>query len=43
MKKKATSYQELNYLSEMFGVRLKAREKRSNVNIRIKDDNFISD
>ncbi len=37
MKKRATSYQELNYLSQVFGVNLSARDKRANVDIKIKD------
>lgn len=31
------SYQELNYLSQTFGVNLTARDKRANVDIKIKD------
>ncbi len=38
MKKKATSYQELNYLSQIFGIELSAEDKRKNVNIMIKDN-----
>lgn len=37
MKKKAMSYQELNYLSQASGVNLSSKDKRNSVNIRIKD------
>lgn len=37
MKKKATSYQELSYLSQVFGIKLSASQKRNAVNTKIKD------
>lgn len=37
MKKRTTSYQELNILSQAFGLRLGAEEKRKNVSCVIKD------
>ncbi len=42
MKKKTTSYQELNYLSQVFGIKLKAVEKRNTVNTTIKEISQVS-
>lgn len=38
MKKKATSYQELNYLSQPFGINLPAKDKRDVVTVKIKEN-----